>query len=278
MLQVLPVALGLNRPLPEVSSSPVPNEMSGDVSMAELPRFRYLRDAADLPALIADLDRTTVVGVVARTTGADPRSDRARLLSLCLDTAGGERCSYVLDCDAVNPQPLLSRLTGKTLVMHDAMAGLSILDRLGFTPSGKIYDTMLLAQLIASGTNDRCSLADCRSRYLGETLDHAARESNWSERLTDTQLSLAANEAHALIPLLQAETAEIERAGLATVAEIELRCLPAVAWMARHGVAVDKSAWQVVAGSAATEAERLQQELDDIAPPRTGAEIDVELE
>jgi DNA polymerase-1 len=74
-----------------------------------------------------------------------------------------------------------------------------------------------------------------------------------------------------LAPLLQALAAKVQEASLVEVARIERRCLPAVVWMARQGLALDRRTWLSLAGAANEEAGRLEAQLNDRAPPRPGS-------
>lgn len=73
-----------------------------------------------------------------------------------------------------------------------------------------------------------------------------------------------------LAPLWQALIGKVKEAGLVEAAEIEQRCLPAMVWMARNGVAFDRQTWKTLAGRARDEAHRLREELNQVAPPRSG--------
>jgi DNA polymerase-1 len=219
----------------------------------------------------AALNESKVVGLDLETTGLDPGKDRVRLLSLSCETNDGGRFSYLIDCFSQDPAPLWDALAGLQLVIHHAAFDLAFLARLGFTLTGRVHDTMLLAQLLAAGTEDRCRLEDCCERYLRRPLDKTAQRSDWTGGLTDDQLAYAALDAEVLAPLHEALTLQIEKAGLARVAEIEERCLPALVWMGRHGVPFDRDAWSSLARAAEEEAEALREELDRTAPPRPAA-------
>ena len=64
---------------------------------------------------------------------------------------------------------------------------------------------------------------------------------------------------------------KIEQANLATVADIEMRAVPAFVWLTCSGAAIDANAWLAVA-TEAEERERssLVERLDAAAPPREG--------
>src|SRR5262249_38303098 len=79
-----------------------------------------------------------------------------------------------------------------------------------------------------------------------------------------------AADADALLPLYTALRAELEAAKLEGVADLELRCLPAVVWMGGKGVAVDRAAWTALAELAGGDAAQLRSELDRAAPQKPG--------
>jgi DNA polymerase I-like protein with 3'-5' exonuclease and polymerase domains len=249
---------------PAVMRSPFVVEARGPSA----PTYLLVKDRAGLDVVAAALNDTALVGLDVETTGLDPHADRVRLLSLALDTIDGGKFAYLVDCFAVDPAPLWKALADRELVLHNAAFDLAFLARRGFTPAGNVRDTMLLAQLLTAGTMERVSLAACCRRWLQRDLDKAEQKSDWSGALTDDQLAYAALDVVVLAPLLKALAAEVEEAGLAEVARIEQRCLPAIVWMGWQGVALDRDAWQALAGAASEEADRLRQELHQAAPPK----------
>jgi DNA polymerase I-like protein with 3'-5' exonuclease and polymerase domains len=232
--------------------------------------YLLVNDGAGLDMVAAALEETSLVGLDLETTGLDVRTDRVRLLSLALDTIDGSTFAYLVDCFAVDPSPLWDTLADKELVLHNAAFDLAFLARMGFTPAGKVRDTMLLAQLLTAGTNERVTLAACCERCLGRSLDKAEQKSDWSGRLTEAQLAYAALDVEVLGQLFKTLAGKIKEAGLVEAAKIEQRCLPAVVWMGQRGVALDRSAWKTLADTACSEADHLRQELDRQAPTRPG--------
>jgi DNA polymerase I-like protein with 3'-5' exonuclease and polymerase domains len=232
--------------------------------------FLLINDHAGLDTVTTALDNTSLVGLDLETTGLDPRTDRVRLLSLALNTIDSGTFAYLVDGFAVDPSPLWETLAEKELVFHNAAFDLAFLARIGFTPAGKVRDTMLLAQLLTAGSNERVTLAACCQRWLNRSLDKSEQKSDWSGELTDDQLAYAAADVELLAPLLKALAAKVKEAGLVEVAKIEQRCLPAVVWMGRNGVTLDRDAWLSLARAADEEAERVRGELHGAAPPRPG--------
>jgi DNA polymerase-1 len=239
-----------------------------------MPAYRVILDATDLHAVGAALDGANLVGLDLETTGLDTQSDRVRLLALCCENIDDGRFTYLVDCFSVEVSPLFSALAERGLVIHNAVFDLAFLARMGFIPTGKVYDTMLLSQILTAGTLDRNTLAACAQRYLGQTIDKAEQKADWTGTLTEAHLSYAARDVEILVPLLKALTEKIKEAGLVETGKIEHRCVPPVAWMSREGVALDKDAWQALAAAAHEEAERLRLELDRTALPKPGQMFD----
>lgn len=65
----------------------------------------------------------------------------------------------------------------------------------------------------------------------------------------------------------------LSAAGMSQVAEIELRCRPAVAWMEAAGVSFDAAAWVSLAREAAEEAQRIRAGLDAAAADLLGDHV-----
>jgi DNA polymerase-1 len=229
-------------------------------------------DPAGLECVAAALENTRLVALDLETTGLNPREDRIRLLTLGTDTVDLGRFTYIVDCFAVDPAPLWEALAGKELVIHNAAFDLSFLARLGFTPSGPVHDTMLMARVLEAGGPHfhRCSLAACAERYLGKPLDKMEQRSDWSGALSNEQLAYAARDVEILHPLYLHLAAATGQAKLADVVRLEERALPAFVWLAGAGVPFDRAAWEALAAASARESVELARHLDAVAPARPG--------
>jgi DNA polymerase I-like protein with 3'-5' exonuclease and polymerase domains len=231
-----------------------------------------VQDRTGLESVARALADNTLVAVDCETTGLDPRRDRLRLLSLSCVTVDGGTFVYLVDCFAVDPSPLRKALTSKELVLHHAAFDLAFLARLGFTPTGTIHDTLLMARLLEAGGPHfhHCSLADCCGRYLNRPLDKTEQRSDWSRSLTTDQLIYAARDVEVLVPLYQHLHAKLAKAKLEEVLRIEERAVPAFVWLAGAGVPFNGSAWDALAEEARQEAESLATRLDEAAPVQNG--------
>ncbi|HEY1379752.1 MAG TPA: DUF3987 domain-containing protein, partial [Gemmataceae bacterium] len=217
VMRVMRHAPGQGGVLPDGDGTPGRAAPAGDSAEAVMrpvaaPAYVLVTDQAGLGMVAAALDNTGLVGLDLETTGLDPRADRVRLLSVACDTVDGGTVCYLVDCFAVDPAPLRDALADKELVLHNAAFDLAFLARLGFTPAGKVRDTMLLAQLLTAGAADRVTLAACCRRWLGRDLDKAEQLSDWAGDLTDAQLAYAAADVAVLAPLVKALAADVKTA------------------------------------------------------------------
>jgi DNA polymerase I-like protein with 3'-5' exonuclease and polymerase domains len=227
----------------------------------------------DLPALVEEIRSSEVVGLDLETTGLNPRRDRVRLLSLA--TAGG---TWLVDCFAIDSEPILGALKEKALVIHNAAFDLGFLGRLAYKHEGEVVDTMLLSQLLYAGLKEqsangkqaavRHSLEDVCRRELGIGLDKSHQTADWSGELTPEMVEYAARDAEVLLRLHEAFTDKVKQKGLEWIADIENKALLAIVWMADAGVSFDAKGWKVYLGGVEEEKERLKGKLDDLAPDR----------
>jgi DNA polymerase-1 len=259
------------RSLPDAPDAPdavCPSSFS-EVSLDE-DRYRLVTDPAGLQTVLSALEEIDVVGLDTETTALSPKAGRLRLLSLAVQTISGETFTYVLDADQVDLTPLFPSLAEKLIVAHNARFDLSFLMVAGFVP-GRVADTMILSQLLYAGQRSlKHGLADCAERELGRSLDKTEQKGDWSGTLTQAQIAYAARDAEVLLDLYNRLRSQVEAAGMTEVARIESECLPAIAWLAAQGVAVDRDAWAALADTAEGEAHDLCRRLDAAAPEQTG--------
>jgi DNA polymerase-1 len=230
---------------------------------------RTLVTAKDqMAGVVADLKDANLVALDLETTGLDPRRDSIRLLSLVTKSV-----TYIVDCQSVDLTRLFPVLTEATLVAHNALFDLRFLSSLGFEP-GKVADTMILSQLLHAGSTveplkrgqTSHGLDSVVKRELGLELDKTYQSGDWGGTLTPEMIEYAARDVEVLLPLYEVLKTKIKQAGLAYVAEIEHRALPAVVWMSSAGVSIDADGWREHARKAEADAARLENELNALAP------------
>jgi DNA polymerase I-like protein with 3'-5' exonuclease and polymerase domains len=225
--------------------------------------YTVLTTPADVEAALPALIAAPALGIDVETTGLDPLRDRLRLVQLATPTH-----TYLLDCFQCDPRVLAPVLDqARRLLGHNLKFDLRFLMAAGLdVPEGaRLFDTMLAAQLLGAGTEDgylnRCGLAAVVERVLGQTLDKGAQTSDWSGPLDDAQYAYAARDAAILLPLAERLDAALAAADLTTIAEVEMRALPAVAWLEQTGAPFDAEAWADLSDAAVAEQVRLEYEL-----------------
>jgi DNA polymerase-1 len=228
----------------------------------------------DLSMVVGAVEDTGLVGLDIETTGLKPRTDTARLLSLCCDTTDGTTMVYVVDLAAVDPTPLWELLKGRPIVGHNLAFDLAFLAKFGFEPAD-VRDTIIESRVLYTGDNTarKHSLADCCKRELNFDLDKTIQASDWSGPLTPQQIAYAALDADLARRLHIALDPKIEAAKLREVVDLENRDLPAMIWLAQSGIGFDRDAWSAVATESETEREQVRSDLDAAAPPKPQGEM-----
>ncbi|MGI8553473.1 MAG: DNA polymerase [Dehalococcoidia bacterium] len=218
--------------------------------------------AAILPELLA----APILGLDTETTGLDPHNDRLRLIQLATSDH-----VYVLDCSLVDPlllAPLFEAAGGPVLAGHNLEFDLRFLMAAGLPiPDGdRLFDTRIAEQLLLSGTDKPgFKLADVVRRHLGVSLDKAEQRSDWTGTLTDAQINYAAADAAVLLPLSGKLQQALLVADLERAAAIEMRALPAIAWLEHAGAPFDSGQWITLADAATLAQIRLETALTEAA-------------
>jgi DNA polymerase-1 len=228
--------------------------------------YRLVTERAGLEEVLAEVAHAPHVALDIETTGLCPREDHLRLLTLATP-----RGCWIVDCFAVDPQPLMAVLPQACLVGHNLLFDLGFLAREGLD-AARVGDTLLLARLLSTGLEEAegrgyHTLASVVERELGLCLPKELQQSDWSGALTREQLAYAARDAAVLLPLHERLTRPIRAAGLERIAEIENRCLLAVVGMSAAGVPFDGAAWEALAAAAEAETAALATALNALAPP-----------
>ncbi len=272
---------------PVSTPSVAPTTITVGASYPDLP-VRTLATVDDVQRALPALLAAPVVGVDTETTrqdnegsgldpktaGLDPLRGRIRLVQLA--TAAEV---YLLDTNVIDPRVLAplfdaSAGAGPLLVAQNAAFDLRFLHQAGLaTPAAgsRLFDTELADRLLTASAFKkgvapvRHGLGAIARRVLGLPLDKSEQKSDWSGVLTEEQLRYAALDAAILPRLAERLQADLARAGLERVAALEMRALPAVAWLMESGVPFDGEAWRRLALQAEADTARIEQEMTAFA-------------
>lgn len=201
---------------------------------AEKQPLRAVRDDIkdQLKAAKAKL-KTTTGGL--KQAGLDPHQAKIRLIQLAVENRPG----IMIDLDAFDDvqdlEPLRQVLMNDSVkVVHNANFDIKMLWAMGVDVGGPIFDTMLAAKLLSS--SGRVGLANIAKRYLDIDLSKAEQTSDWSGKLTDSQLLYAARDASVLLRLRTRLKSELVEENLTQIAKIEFDCVRATAEMEYTGM------------------------------------------
>jgi len=156
------------------------------LSPAQSRSYSYV---ATLPKLESCTARLTKAERIALDTEGD--SLHHYFQKVCLIQLSVEGENFIVDPLARMELPeFLSVLSQKTLILHGGEYDLRMLKAsTGFRPEGKVFDTMLAAQLLGY---DELGLVALVQRFLDVTLTKQGQKSDWSRRpLTHAQIRYA---------------------------------------------------------------------------------------
>lgn len=196
----------------------------------------------------------------AGENGLNPFRSRIRLIQLA--TFEGV---FVIDCDALDPFPLLRPFLehpGTLKVLHNAKFDLKhIFHHTGIVVS-PVFCTYLASQLLAMGDREkRHSLEAVVLRHLDRVIDKGQQKSDWSGPLSDDQVEYAARDAEVLMQLYPILEQELRSHKLRKVSQLEFRTVMPVAAMEWRGMRLDLDRWQRLEKRFSQKADQLEEEI-----------------
>lgn len=236
------------------------------------PLIQYIADIEQASIAVKKLVSESEVGLDIETTGLDPILDKIRLVQIATPLN-----TYVIDMYHVPISVLNPILTGGPIkVIHNAKfdAGFLYVVSEGVMVE-PIFDTMITDQVLHHRGYAR-SLKDLSKEYLDIDLDKEKQTSDWgAEHLSETQIQYAGQDANVLLPLkhiLEEKAVELQ---IIEVVNLENRLVPAICWMERSGVNLDRNLWNKLVKSAEAKATRLKEELNLSVAEHTSLGLDL---
>ena len=222
--------------------------------------YEFVEDGQQLAEVLKPLQSCQEIAVDTETTGLDPLKDRIRLVQI----AAANQPVIIIDLFKVAKEtlaPLRELLQGTPIkVLQNAKFDLKFLQQAGLPIAGKLFDTMIAAQLLDAGVRSHgYNLAELVKVYLGEELSKEQQRSDWSHpSLSSEQLEYAARDAAILLRLREVMKPKLTGARLVETAKLEFDCLGAIAQMEVNGMLLDLSRW-------ASLRQELKQKRDQMA-------------
>lgn len=149
--------------------------------MNTLPTYQFIDHAAQLPPLLAALDRATEIAIDTEADNLFRYRTRICLLQI---HAAGE--IYLVDLLAdMQLEAVWTRLASKPLIMHGSDYDLRLLWEFCRWQPQSLFDTMFAAQLL---NIPRFGLAALLEQGFGVKLDKDHQKANWSQRPLDRDM------------------------------------------------------------------------------------------
>lgn len=259
-----------------------PEPPDGDAAARSLlafatPRFTVVRETAQLERTLPVLHAAPVLACDTETTGLDWRTASLRLVQLATPDH-----AYLFDLRRVPLQRLFPLFAGertdshhsdgphgdrekKLWLFHNAKFDLKFLVAAGCPWPGRVFDTMLANQVLKAGLRVRHGLEEVVALELGRALPKGLQASDWSGEIEPEQYAYAARDVAVLWPLYVRQWAALSAAGLQRAADIEFRCVVALAWLELAGITFDAPRWLGRVEQDEAELRRLAGRLDERA-------------
>jgi len=104
----------------------------------------------------------------------------------------------------------------------------------------QVYDTQIAENVLAGGTKPLVPLTDLVFKYFGVVLNKDLQRSFIpGDTLSSAQIDYALQDILYLPEIMKKQLKEIDRLGLQDILNIEMKAIPAVAWLELSGINVD---------------------------------------
>lgn len=221
------------------------------------------------------------VALDIETTGLSIFHDH--VTAVTLSTGDWTSVTDVRDMERETVAEWLRSVYQSKIIVHNGQFDLTFIRQFyGVDYPTSVFDTMVAETLLTAGLYDideedgsvigpmSRSLQAAVLRRLGQTIskDQEIRigfqlDNEWTREMLD----YAAADAAILVPLYHAQRQLIIDAGMATVARIEMRCVPIFCEMQRRGIVVDTGRLKPLIDEASTAAAGIEKQLQALLTP-----------
>ena len=157
-------------------------------------------------------------------------------------------------------------LENNIVVMHNAKFDCKFIRQQFGITIPHVYDTMIAEQIISGGIlagyAKGKSLKDVTLKYCGVERDKSCQNSfDSGEELTDEQIEYLLDDLRYLPIIMKKQQAQIKKLGLERILEIEMKAIPAFAWLELSGINVDLEKLAEIKIKTLEEKEKVYHEL-----------------
>jgi len=188
------------------------------------------------------LQATGFMYIDLETTGFDFLNDD--ILTVQLAVNADDQFVFIIG-EGLSVEDLLPTISmAGMLVGHNIKFDLKFLKRHGFT-ARKVFDTMIVEQILTNGTNQRASLKHVAQRYCQANLDKAVQSTfSRTSQLSERQLLYALDDVVYLPTIVKAQIESLQEHDLMPIAQLECSTVLAFTDIEFNGLAVDIDRWK----------------------------------
>lgn len=188
------------------------------------------------------------LGFDIETTGLNPRVEEMRLMQFYYPD---QDQILVFDTRSIDPRVFAEVLRTVPLVGHNIGFELGFLRTHDLPWPPKVWDTMIATTVLDAGKmrpKGHYTLESVAARFANIHLDKAEQMSDWSVvELSEAQITYAARDAWASYAAMAAQREMLDYEGLTRVADLEMRVVPAITWLATNGAPLSVERWTALA-------------------------------
>lgn len=170
----------------------------------------------------------------------------------------------IIELPKIKDKTSLQRLMGSPKLLkvgHHIKFDILMLKAEGIVVKGPVMCTMLGIEVLKAGATRQASLQFSAQDLLNIRLDKAEQNSDWSGKLSKTQLQYAANDAGILIEIFTELQQKLDEAGLTNIAILEYCCLLPIIEMQSRGIYLDRDRWRQVRKEYEQKRDRLAERI-----------------
>jgi DNA polymerase I-like protein with 3'-5' exonuclease and polymerase domains len=229
------------------------------------PNYQYITRTEDALNVLPEIEKHELIEVDTETTALDPFIARVTLIQLGLLGK-----SYVFDVREGNVnaevfKPLLEG-DGSLKLLQNAVYDFEVLKTNFNIELNRIYDTMLVEQLLYLGLHPKASLDHLVGKYLHMRMpkDIATSFVDYHQEYQEYQLRYAANDVSVLRDIYNMQMPKLRQDGLMRVAKLEFDFIKPLAEMELNGMLLDVPQWRCILEEMIVERDKLRIQLGNI--------------